>query len=307
MVINMSLFTKILYNKDGDKMKINNKGFAISVILYSMVILVMGIMYLLLDVLNSRYKMTETAKSEIINYVNNQGVNTVSEEYTSKLATYKLIKMGNMYYDTTGNYYYTGANPSNYVKFNNDDWRIIGVINVSNAKYVKLVKANSLKKETPDNYKIADSNILTYLNNDYYVSMASNDRSLIAKVNWYNSPYNVNVNPHIAYSLENSNPSANYIGLINGSDFGLTASSSFYNNALNNYASSKDSNWLSMDIDYFTMGYQGSKINIVRANGNLESVELIEANIIPCVYLKKDVLISTGDGTMDNPFVFANS
>ena len=62
-----------------------------------------------------------------------------------------------------------------------------------------------------------------------------------------------------------------------------------------------------MDIDYFTMGYQGSKINIVRANGNLESVELIEANIIPCVYLKKDVLISTGDGTMDNPFVFANS
>ena len=55
------------------------------------------------------------------------------------------------------------------------------------------------------------------------------------------------------------------------------------------------------------MGYQGSKINIVRANGNLESVELVEANVIPCVYLKKDVLISSGDGTTDNPFVFANS
>ena len=36
-------------------------------------------------------------------------------------------------------YRYRGANPDNYVLYNNELWRIVGVINVNNVKYLKII------------------------------------------------------------------------------------------------------------------------------------------------------------------------
>ena len=48
----------------------NKKGFAISVILYSMIILVIGIMFLLLGVIKNRYNINDRLKQDIIDYIN---------------------------------------------------------------------------------------------------------------------------------------------------------------------------------------------------------------------------------------------
>jgi len=48
----------------------NKRGFAISVILYSIVILVIGILYLLLGIVRNRYTIGDKLKSDVIDYVN---------------------------------------------------------------------------------------------------------------------------------------------------------------------------------------------------------------------------------------------
>lgn len=51
----------------GDMM--NKKGFAISVILYSMVILVISIMYLVLGIVKDRYNLENQLKESAIDYI----------------------------------------------------------------------------------------------------------------------------------------------------------------------------------------------------------------------------------------------
>ena len=46
--------------------------------------------------------------------------------------------------DPAGNKRYTGANPNNYVKFNDESWRMIGVFNVSSANRLKIVRSSGL-------------------------------------------------------------------------------------------------------------------------------------------------------------------
>lgn len=47
----------------------NKKGFAISVILYSMVILVISIMYLVLGIIKDRYNLENQLKESTIDYI----------------------------------------------------------------------------------------------------------------------------------------------------------------------------------------------------------------------------------------------
>ena len=47
----------------------NKKGFAISVILYSMVILVISIMYLVLGIVKDRYNLENQLKESAIDYI----------------------------------------------------------------------------------------------------------------------------------------------------------------------------------------------------------------------------------------------
>lgn len=285
-------------------MKLNNKGFAISVVLYSMVILIIGIMYLLLDVVNSRYRMSREVKDDVVEYINSQGINTISQELLNRIATTKIINTGALSLHS-GNYYYTGNDPDNYVYFNSELWRIIGVIVVDDVRYLKIVRNNYISENTSDNHRIINSNIFNYLNNTYYNSMNSS-KTMIKKINWYNSEYSTNLTALNAYQEEKkaTSFSENYVGLINGSDFGYTADNVYLTNYLSNYASSINDNWLALTNDYFTMSFSGTKINVV-SNGNLSSTDNMTAYIYPCVYLKKDVLIIDGAGERTNPYILS--
>ena len=98
----------------------------------------------------------------------------------------------------------------------------------------------------------------------------------------------------------------NDVGLINGSDFGYAAGSSYISNNLSSYAPSINNNWLALTTNYFTMSYSGNNINIV-SNGNLVSTSNKTAYVYPSVYLKKDIFIVGGTGLEDDPYILSFS
>ena len=278
-------------------MKLNNKGFAISVILYSIIILVIGILYLLIDVLNTRHNLSKQTNNEIVEYLNNQTVNIYGVT--------KIINTGElMYVSDNLNYYYHGKNPKNYVDFNSEFWRIIGVFSIDDTKYLKLIRKDPLKLETIDNYQVIDSNIFSYLNNEYYNSITPQE--MISAMYWSKGDYSTEITPLEAYNKETENlATLQYnVGLINGSDFGFSAGSAYLQNNLSNYALASDNNWLSMSNPYFTMNFNESNINIIN-NGNLVSTNNKEAYIYPCVYLKNDIFIIGGTGIEDDPYILS--
>lgn len=285
--------------------KLNNKGFAISVILYAMVILAMGIFFLLIDIVNTRYRLSKDMKEDVVEYINSQGVNTITSSLANKIATTKIINTGSLTYQN-GNYYYYGNEPNNYVIFNSELWRIIGVINVDGVKYLKIVRKDYLQSMTSNSNRIIDSNIFEYLNDNYYNTIAN--RTMIKKMDWYNSEYSTNRTVSNAFNQERSatSMSNNYIGLINGSDFGYAAGTSYFTNNLSNYAPSINNNWLSLTNTYFTMSFQGTNLNVV-SNGNLVSTSDFEAYVYPCLYLKKDLLITSGTGHSGDPYILSLS
>ena len=68
-----------------------------------------------------------------------------------------------MAYDDTGNLRYIGANPNNYVSFNGELWRIIGIFSedthgISNTKLIKLIRNESIGNYSWDNTSSYGSN-----------------------------------------------------------------------------------------------------------------------------------------------------
>jgi hypothetical protein len=83
---------------------------------------------------------------------------------------------GQVVYENSHEYRYEGKNPNNYVMFNNELWRIIGVFDsnshgVSNTNLVKLIRANSIgglawDKSNTNNW--INSSLKALLNGAYY-------------------------------------------------------------------------------------------------------------------------------------------
>ena len=104
-------------------------------------------------------------------------------------------------------YRYRGGNVNNYVTFNNETWRIIGIIptedtdgNVENR--FKIIKDASIgnKKwnETYDSTTSswnnwATSSLNTYLNNDYYNTLSSDAKNMIGTAKYYLGGFNGSV------------------------------------------------------------------------------------------------------------------
>lgn len=286
-------------------MKLNNKGFAISVILYSMIILIIGVLYLLLGILNTRHNLLKKTNDEVVDYINNQGINTITGDRAEKIGTNRIINTGELLYvSNNNNYYFYGNDPHNYIEFNNETWRIIGVFSINNIKHLKLIRRDYLKIDTTNDIKIADGNIFTYLNEDYYKTIT--DKNMIDPMYWRNSSYSPNMTPLNAYNEEIKVISAkkNHIGLISGSDFGYAAGSTYLTNKLSSFSSSINQNWLALTNNYFTMNYYDNKLNII-SDGNLINTSNKTAYIYPVVYLKKDVFIVGGTGLINDPYILS--
>jgi len=213
-------------------------------------------------------------------------------------------------------YVYKGANPDNYITFNNELWRIISM---ETDGTLKIMKKDKVTQNAWDNTNSNDwarpASLNTYLNEDYYNSLDSNSRNLIQNHAWGIGPVTFNMT-HGSY-LENQIASENSvtwtgnIGLMSVSDV-IRANPDIkncknlgYHNA--NYKICKNTNYiLLVDYSKCTINpYRDNSDGVIRFSGEGDATNF-QANlngypVYPALYLKSDITLS-GSGTETDPF-----
>ena len=125
------------------------------------------------------------AASKLITKVGSGGLEKIIQEADSTLQIGSSEEMNE--------YRYRGADPDNYVTFNNETWRIIGILpvddNNGSIEYrLKLVRPESIGALAWDtggknNWETASLN--TYLNNDYYSTLNTTAANMVGNAKYY--------------------------------------------------------------------------------------------------------------------------
>ena len=228
-------------------------------------------------------------------------------------------------------YRYQGASPKNYVTFNNETWRIIGVFptddgtgNIENrVKIVRNENIGSKKWNTSDSDDWTTSSLKTELNTTYLNGL-NDDKNMIGDAKYYlgyggstkdsyykserNSIKNIETNSPISWIGK--------IGLMYASDYGYAITSGVCDRELD--ALDPDCiqhNWIYSD-DNTTMWLinpmgenSGDSFCAAIVNGGIPSqgkviqeVKNYSYFVVPTLYLNSLVKIIGGSGTSTNPY-----
>lgn len=228
------------------------------------------------------------------------------EPYSS-IATIKFsVKKGQSGEQVDTGYRYEGKNPNNYIWFNNELWRIIGVFDanthgIANTNLVKIIRSNSIGNLTKDSsdkmlngaylnkqdgtsseFCLGYENIKS--NCDYrIIGINENQRIMIKESKWYldmidGSKYNGYIAPRtlLKFNEERSSESiSRFIGQIYSSDYGYgTLENDLCTNTLSSNCAGQ--NWLHYGY-YF--------------------------DLRPTLYLNENVYTYAGDGSIFNPYI----
>ena len=226
-----------------------------------------------------------------------------------------------LYKDDKGNIRYYGKSPNNYVSFNNELWRIIGIVEGK----IKIVNHDAFISESWTGYDNVNNNwdnsdLKRYLNVEYYNEIDTSYRKMISEETYYlGGPTNDNSSTLTAseyYDVERSNSvysgnptsTEQYIGLMYPSDYGYAAGSSCLSTAIFKYRDScKNSDYLFRNYDEWLQTPNASD-NAYAASilrwGEVSYNYLVSSSyfIQPTLYLKSETQITGGDGSQSNPF-----
>ena len=238
-------------------------------------------------------------------------------------------------------YRYRGASPKNYVTFNNEVWRILGVFptddgtgNIENR--IKLIKDQSIGNNYWNTTQVASTStynnwtgatLMKYLNATYYNSL-TNDNSIdmVDDAKYYLGGFNaVNATIENMYGYErkisgnntyyyrtNPNSWTGKLGIMYASDYGY-ASANCETKVLGGNSSTdirvcNATNWLyNIKVNEWLMAQLGSNNGhafYVVSSGYLSyyNVNSSSMAVRPTLYLKSEVRITEGDGTSSNPY-----
>ena len=261
-------------------------------------------------------------------------------EYIESLRTSNPTTMNND--DPDGNVRYMGKNPNNYVLFNNELWRIIGVFNVKSSisgslqKRVKIIRDESLGAMMWDSGGVNDwsqASLQEYLNGEYYNSIDSTSQSLIGDTYWNlggSFTYN-DVTASMFYTRErgttvySGRPTywVGKIGLMYPSDYGYATSGGTTTNRASclakelfswdssSYSDCKNNDYLynSSSTQWTLTPRSSSSLRVfyVRATGYVVDfdADLSDRSASPVLYLLSTVEITGGEGTSENPYTLS--
>ena len=238
-------------------------------------------------------------------------------------------------------YRYRGASPKNYVTFNGETWRIIGVFptddgtgNIENR--IKLIKDQSIGNNYWNTTQVASTStynnwtgatLMKYLNGTYYNSLInSNSIDMVDDAKYYLGGFNaVNATIENMYGYErkisgnntyyyrtNPNSWTGKLGIMYASDYGY-ASANCETKVLGGNSSTdirvcNATNWLyNIKVNEWLMAQLGSNNGhafYVVSSGYLSyyNVNSSSMAVRPTLYLKSEVRITEGDGTSSNPY-----
>ena len=265
-----------------------------------------------------------------------------ASEYITSLVSSNPDTMNND--DPDNNVRYMGANPNNYVRFNNELWRIIGVFDVASTyggpteKRLKIIRDEPIGNMAWDSNNTNDwskASSQTHLNGTYFNSLTSEAKGLIGDAVW-------NLGGTASYtSASNGLPSHFYgyergttvysgrptywvgkIGLMYPSDYGYATSGGsttnrasclakeMYNWDSTSYSDCKNNDYLYNSSYRWTIT-PGSSISrgvfYVYSAGYVGNygANISDDSVSPVLYLKSTVQITGGEGTSENPFTLS--
>ena len=212
-----------------------------------------------------------------------------------------------------GKYTYKGANPNNYITFNNETWRIISV---ENDGTIKIMRNENIGNRVwdighSDNWETTD--IKTYLNGEYLSSITTNQDKIVSHT-WSIGEV-PNDNSDLAGQIVDENGTQSQsisIGMITASEY-LRANTNLeqcgsFSLTNDNYSKCKMTNWIfnivPSDDFLWTIspGINRDEVFIIDSYGGLSlGVANAFLGVSPAVYLTSDIIL-TGDGSQGNPF-----
>ncbi len=227
-----------------------------------------------------------------------------------------------LYKDEHGDIRYYGKNPNNYVSFNNELWRIMGVID-GKIKIIRNESIGNKKWASNSSNNWNNSDLKSYLNGDYYNSIDGTYKNMISEGTYYlggptsSKSYSLTASGYYNAERDSSqlyggNPASTTqkIGLMYPSDYGYAAGSSCLSTALYNYdASCKNSDYL-----YFFSGVAewlqapdasgSSGVAVLYGTGEVVIAGSVSFSfaVSPVLYLNSNVQITGGDGSQGNAF-----
>ena len=229
-------------------------------------------------------------------------------------------------------YRYRGASPKNYVTFNNEVWRIIGVFPTDDGtgkieNRIKIIKDQSIGNKYWDtsgsNNWARPATLNTELNTTYLNSLDSTSKSMISNTKYYLGGSNISgIQKDVMYQYERkingstyyngSNPN-NFIGklaLMYASDYGYAASDECTQNLFDyDNATCKNNNWLyNIKVSEWILPQNASNSNnafYVSSVGNAGiygNVSNVQLAVRPVLYLTSSAQITGGNGTSSSPY-----
>ena len=275
-----------------------------------------------------------TGVKALLSNVNNASVTSYSEGNTGEMYTFTHPATTQQNYEVT-DYRYIGANPNNYVTFNNELWRIIGVFTVEDEngnteQRIKIIKNKGLQsKNTFDRNNVSDwttSTLNTYLNENFYTELDTMSKTIIEITKYYLGSISLPNEGENIYSSERgtnvrSGRSISWTGkiaLMYPSDYIYT-----YALGVDDTCYTDISNCISFRGGIPTNGWI---YNLKNAYGNIwllspfiasnsygsyirgGSGDIFDATVnnwmlvVPSLYLSSSVKIDSGDGSEQSPY-----
>ena len=329
----------------------NNKGMAITTVIYSIILLLSLCMFLALGILRSEYtndkqyildlreELNDLLKGDEESYgvdkiIKQTGNKDNSGLYTITHPADSTLQIGND--KDIKEYRYRGANPKNYVTFNNEVWRILGVFPVDDGNgnienRIKIIKDQSIGNKSWDtgnsNNWARPATLNTELNTTYLNSLDSTSKNMISNTKYYLGGYKTSdIQKDVMYQYErkiknttsnefyNGSNSNNFIGkvaLMYASDYGYAASDECTQTLVNyDNATCKNNNWLyNIKVSEWILPQDASNSSsafyVSSGGGVYRSDFYVTADqfaVRPVLYLISSAKITGGSGTSSNPY-----
>ena len=237
---------------------------------------------------------------------------------TSKPPGEQIIEDNNLEKDPYEcRYFFTGANPNNYVTFNGETagWRIISVGCDGTIKIMRIANiGNRAWNSSNSNNWARPASLNTYLNGTYLNSLSSEAKSQIVASNYSIGAVTYNNNDLAGQvNAENSKTWNGKIALPTVSEYLRTNSNSnckIFRLNNNNYSTCKNTTWMyALNInDWWTLSPSSGSSDYVfgvisRGGVNIGNARTANIAVRPAITLSSEVQITGGIGTQSDPYV----
>lgn len=260
------------------------------------------------------------------------GVTSSSRNIVEYITNLAKTDTTNLAYDDTAdkNLRYIGSNPNNYVEFNGELWRIIGVMNNiedadgNNASRVKIIRDESIGNlawNSSGSNSWSNSSLQKLLNSgDYYnrkgsysnIGLTEEAKKIISNIKWGIGGVNTSqLSNKELYEKERSSYWQGNVGLITASDFGYAVGGDVRSTCLSTtpYNYSQNNCYTN---DWFFKGYQwlityrsgyNDRIFLIGPTGMVSDDFYTSARSVqPVLYLNTNLYVSGGTGTDLDPY-----